>query len=272
MAPAMARTTPGPPVAAADALKHGQGPVGAARERQDGGLVGHGCGPEPGAAQASQGVSGSRLAQEAWQQAWLFGATFVYMRQVEGLSREDGHYRLQLSDGAALAARTVVITTGATHRRLSVPTLETPAGSLYSAGVSEAPAMRGRNVFITGGGKFAGQAAMHLAKWADQVTVLVRGESLTVSMSDYLIREIDAAPNVGVTYRVEVVGGAGGDVFESLLLEDRESGTRRSVPADALFVLIGSQPQAEWLGHSVARDQCGFILTGPDLLGGGAGR
>ncbi len=222
----------------------------------------------------SQGVSGSRLAQEAWQQAWLFGTTFVYMRQVEGLSAQDSHYRLQLSDGAALAARTVLITTGATHRRLGVPTLEKLQGRgvFYGAGVSEAPAMRGRNVFVAGGGNSAGQAAMHLAKWADQVTVLVRGESLTVSMSDYLIREIDAAPNVGVTYRVEVVGGAGTDHLESLVLEDQESGTRRSVPADALFVLIGSQPQAEWLGDSVARDQWGFILTGPDLLGGDAGR
>ena len=222
----------------------------------------------------SQGVSGSRLAQEAWQQAWLFGTTFVYMRQVEGLSREDGHYRLQLSDGAALAARTVVITTGATHRRLGVPALEKLQGRgvFYGAGVSEAPAMRGRNVFVAGGGNSAGQAAMHLAKWADQVTVLVRGESLAGSMSDYLIREINAAPNVGVTHRVEVVGGAGTDHLESLVLEDRESGTRRSVPADALFVLIGSQPQAEWLGHSVARDQWGFILTGPDLLGAGRWR
>ena len=222
----------------------------------------------------SQGVSGARLAQEAWQQAWLFGTTFVYMRQAESLSREDGHYRLQLSGGAVLAARTVVITTGATHRRLGVPALEDLQGRgvFYGAGVSEAPAMRGQNVFVAGGGNSAGQAAMHLARWADQVTVLVRGESLAESMSDYLIREIDAAPNMGVTYRVEVVGGAGSDHLESLVLEDRESGTRRNVPADALFVLIGSQPQAEWLGDSVARDQWGFILTGPDLLGGGTGR
>ena len=222
----------------------------------------------------SQGVSGARLAQEAWQQAWLFGTTFVYMRQAESLSREDGHYRLQLSGGAVLAARTVVITTGATHRRLGLPALEKLQGRgvFYGAGVSEAPATRGRNVFVAGAGNSAGQAAMHLAKWADQVTVLVRGESLADSMSDYLIREIDAAPNVGVTYRVEVVDGAGSDHLESLVLEDRESGARRSVPADALFVLIGSQPQAEWLGDSVARDQSGFILTGPDLLGGGTGR
>ena len=222
----------------------------------------------------SQGVSGATLAWEAWQQARLFGATFVYMRQVQGLSSENGHYRLRLSDGTALAARTVVITTGASYRRLDVPTLEKLKGRgvFYGAGVSEAPAMRGRNVFIAGGGNSAGQAAMDLARWADQVTVLVRGESLADSMSDYLIREINAAPNVGVTYRVEVVGGTGTDHLESLVLKDRESGTRRNVPADALFVLIGSQPRAEWLGDSVARDQWGFILTGPDLLGDGGGR
>ena len=131
--------------------------------------------------------------------------------------------------------------------------------------------MRGRNVFVVGGGNSAGQAAMHLARWADHVTVLVRGESLADTMSEYLIREIDAAPNVDVTHRVEVVGGAGNGHLESLMLEDRKSGTRRNVRADALFVLIGSQPQAEWLGDSVARDRWGFILTGPDLLAGDGG-
>jgi thioredoxin reductase len=219
----------------------------------------------------SQGVSGATLAWEAWQQAWLFGTTFVYMRHVEGLSREDGHYRLRLSYGATLTARTVVIATGASYRRLDVPALDDLQGRgvFYGAGVSEAPAMRGRNVFVVGGGNSAGQAAMHLARWADHVTVLVRGESLADTMSDYLIREINAAPNVAVTYRVEVVDGVGADHLESLVLQDRPSGARRSVPADALFILIGSQPQAEWLGDSVARDQWGFILTGPDLLGDG---
>jgi len=221
----------------------------------------------------SQGVSGSTLAWEAWQQAWLFGTTFVYMRHVEGLSNEDGHYRLRLSDGATLTARTVVITTGASYRRLDVPGLDNLQGRgvFYGAGVSEAPAMRGREVFVVGGGNSAGQAAMHLARWADHVTVLVRGESLADTMSDYLIREINAAPNVEVTHHVEVVDGAGADHLDSLVLQDRQSGARRSVPADALFVLIGSQPRTEWLGASVARDRWGFILTGPDLLGVGSG-
>ena len=127
--------------------------------------------------------------------------------------------------------------------------------------------MRGRNVFVVGGGNSAGQTALHLAKWADRVTVLVRGESLADSMSDYLIREIDATPNVDVSYQVQVADGTGTGHLESLVLQDTASGARRSVPADALFVLIGSQPRTQWLGEAVARDQRGFILTGPDPLG-----
>ena len=221
----------------------------------------------------SQGVSGSKLAWEAWQQAWLFGTTFVFMRHAVSLTAGDGHYRLGLSDGSSLATRTLVVATGASYRRLSVPSLEDLQGKgvFYGAGVSEAPAMSGRDVFVIGGGNSAGQAAMHLAKWAAQVTVLVRGESLAQSMSDYLIREIDAAPNVRVIHQVQVTGGAGDGHLESLVLEDRSSGTRREVAADALFVLIGSQPRAEWLGPGVTRDQWGFILTGPDLPGDGAG-
>src|SRR5262249_19070594 len=139
-----------------------------------------------------------------WRQAWTFGTTFLYMRQVESLSRRDGHYRLRLSDGSVLTSRTVIIATGATYRRLGIPALEDLQGRsvFYGAAVSEAPAMRGRNVFVAGSGNSAEQAALHLAKWAKKVTILVRTDSLADSMSDYLIREIDAAPNVSVCYRV----------------------------------------------------------------------
>ena len=219
----------------------------------------------------SQGISGAKLAQETWQQAWTFGTTFLYMRQVKSLSRNDGHYRLRLSDGSALATRTVIIATGATYRRLGIPCLEDLQGRgvFYGAATSEAPAMAGRNVFVAGGGNSAGQTALHMAKWAARVTVLVRGASLADSMSDYLIREIDATPNVDVSYHVQVAGGSGTRHLESLILEDTASGTRRSVPADALFILIGSQPRTEWLGESIARDHWGFILTGADLLDDG---
>ena len=218
----------------------------------------------------SQGVSGARLAQETWRQAWTFGTTFLYMRQAESLSAKDGHYRLRLSDGGVLTSRTVVIATGATYQRLGIPRLEALQGRgvFYGAAVSEAPAMRGRNVFVAGGGNSAGQTALHLAKWADRVTVLVRGESLADSMSDYLIRQIGSAPNVDVCYRVQVADGTGTGHLQSLVLQDTASGARRSVPAGALFVLIGSHPRTQWLGNSVARDRRGFILTGPDLPAG----
>src|SRR5215471_11771474 len=201
----------------------------------------------------SQGVSGAMLAQEAWQQAWAFGSTFLYMRQATGLSRKDGHYRLGLSDGSMLTSRTVIIATGATYRRLGIPALEDLQGRgvFYGAAVSEATAMRGRNVFVVGGGNSAGQAALYLAKWAQQVTILVRAPSLADTMSDYLIREIGAAPNIDVCYRVQVVGGTGTGQLRSLVLHDIASGARRSVPADAMFVLIGAQPRTEWLGEAV---------------------
>ena len=218
----------------------------------------------------SQGISGATLAQETWWQAWTFGTTFVYMRRVESLSAQDGCHQLRLSDGGVLTSRTVVIATGAAYRRLGVPALEDLQGRgvFYGAAVSEAPAMRGRAVFVAGGGNSAGQAALHLAKWARQVTILVRASSLAASMSDYLIREIGAAPNIDVRYRVQVADGTGTSCLQSLVLQDTVSGARRSVPADALFVLIGARPRTDWLGQAVARDRWGFILTGPDLPAG----
>src|SRR5499427_8384698 len=183
----------------------------------------------------SQGISGARLAQETRWQAWAFGTTFVYMRQVRSLARNDGHYELGLSDGSVLAARTVIIATGATYRRLGIPALEDLQGRgvFYGAAASEAPALRGRDVFVAGGANSAGQAAVHLAKWASQVTILVRAGSLADSMSDYLIRQIGATPNIDVRFHVQVAGGAGADTghLQSLVLEDTATGARRSVPA-----------------------------------------
>jgi thioredoxin reductase (NADPH) len=146
-----------------------------------------------------------------WQQAWSFGTRFPYMRRAESLSGTDGHYRLRLSDGGVLTARTVVIATGATYRRLGIPRLEDLQGRgvFYGAAASEAPVMRGRNVFVAGGGNSAGQTALHLAKWAGHVTILVRAKSPADSMSDYLIRQIGSAPNVDVCYHVQVADGTG---------------------------------------------------------------
>ena len=114
----------------------------------------------------SQGISGARLAQEIRRQAWAFGTTFLYMRRADSLSAAGGLWRLRLSDGSVLAARTVIIATGVAYRRLGIPALEALRGRgvFYGAAASEAPAMRGRNVFIAGGANSAGQAALHLAR------------------------------------------------------------------------------------------------------------
>src|SRR5262249_50341805 len=213
----------------------------------------------------SQGIRGALLAQESWRQAWAFGATFVYMRRAESLTGKGGRYRLWLSDGSGITARTVIIATGAAYRRLGIPALEDLQGRgvFYGAAASEAPAMRGRSVFVAGAANSAGQAALHLAKWAKKVTILARAPSLADPMADYLIREIGAAPNVDVCYRMQVTGGAGAGHLQSLVLQDTASGARRSVAADALFVLIGAQPRTEWLGGAVAPDPRGGLPPRP---------
>ena len=155
----------------------------------------------------------------------------------------------------------MIIATGAAYRRLGIPDLEDLQGRgvFYGTAASEAPAMRGKNVFIAGSGNSAGQAALHLAKWARKVTILVRAPSPAAGMSDYLIRQIGAAPNVDVYYQAQVADGTGTGTghLQSLVLQDTDSGQRRTVPADALFVLIGAQPRTEWLGQAVARDRSG---------------
>lgn len=214
-----------------------------------------------------RGVSGHKLAYSAFHQAWSFGARFHFMRQATSL-RADGAERLVgLSDGGLARSTSVIIATGVTYRRLGVPELEELVGRgvYYGAAVTEAPAMRGRLCYVVGGGNSAGQAALHLARYAKQVTVLVRGESLASSMSDYLIREIDAAANIEVRLRAEVAGGGGADGLERLVLRDRGSGAEQEVAADALFVLIGSSPRTDWLAPALVRDQWGFLCTGQDV-------
>jgi thioredoxin reductase (NADPH) len=122
----------------------------------------------------------------------------------------------------------------------------------------------GKAAFVVGGGNSAGQAALHLSRYAQQVTILIRSQSLAASMSDYLIRAIDAAPNVSVRYRCEVAGGSGSGHLQQLLLRNRDSGETERVPAAGLFILIGAQPFTGWLPEAIKRDPWGFILTGPD--------
>ena len=221
-----------------------------------------------------RGISGSRLAANAYQQAWSFGATFLWSRSVTSISRDGDLRVLSLSDGSTVRGRTVVVATGAEWRRLGVDSLEALQGRgvFYGAAVSEARAMTGKSVFVLGGGNSAGQAAVYLARFARQVTILVRRASLADTMSTYLRTEIENTANIDVRTRVAVVDGTGAGTLEALVLEDLDTADRETVPADALFAMIGSVPQTDYLGEQVLRDRWGFILTGSDLTGDAAGR
>ena len=217
------------------------------------------------------GVSGGDLAVRAYTQAWSFGAEYVYGNPAISLRPEGSELVVTVADGTEVRSRAVVVASGMAYRRLGIPALDalTGAGVFYGAAASEAKAVQGSEVFVVGGANSAGQAAVHVAKYAAQVTLLVRGRSLADSMSEYLIREIDAAPNIAVRCRVAVTGGAGQNRLESLTLTDLESSAAETVGAGALFVLIGAEPRTQWLPDSVRRDKSGFVITGADLLDDG---
>ena len=217
------------------------------------------------------GVSGGDLAVRAYTQAWSFGAEYVYGNPATSLRPEGSELVVTVADGTEVRSRAVVVASGMAYRRLGIPALDalTGAGVFYGAAASEAKAVQGSEVFVVGGANSAGQAAVHLAKYAAQVTLLVRGRSLADSMSEYLLREIDAAPNIAVRCRVAVTGGAGQNRLESLTLTDLESSAAETVGAAALFVLIGAEPRTQWLPATVRRDQSGFVITGTDLLDDG---
>jgi thioredoxin reductase (NADPH) len=160
-----------------------------------------------------------------------------------------------------------VIASGVSYRMIGVPEVDAFVGRgvSYSAAVAEAPHTAGKHVFVVGAGNSAGQAAVHLAKFAAHVTVLVRDRTLGASMSEYLIRVIDAAPNITVRFGAEVAGATGAGRLESVTVRDRETGATETVPTSGLFVLIGALPRTEWLPDAVVRDDWGFICTGGDV-------
>jgi thioredoxin reductase (NADPH) len=218
------------------------------------------------------GVTGNELAVRAYEQAWMFGAAFHFMQSAATL--RPGHWRhgIVLSDGLEIASRTVVLATGVAYRRLGIPRLDAliGAGVFYGATVSEAPGMKGRTAFIAGAGNSAGQAAVHLAKYAAEVILLVRGDGLAQTMSSYLVTEINANPRIAVRTHVQVVDGTGRGRLDALVLENTSDGSVETVDADALFVLIGAQPHTDWLPGEIERDDWGYVVTGHDLLGGSA--
>lgn len=217
------------------------------------------------------GLSGNDLTMRALEQAWLFGTELLLAQAATGLRVRGPDRLVRLSGGDEVVARTVVIATGVSWRRLDVPSLEAlrGVGVFYGAATSEARALEGQRVVVVGAGNSAGQAVVNLARYAASVTMAVHGGDLAASMSDYLVRQIRALPNVEVRLRTEVIDGHGAGRLEALTLRDHAGGATEQLPAAALFVLIGAEPRTRWLRDVVACDDRGYVLTGHDLLQAG---
>jgi thioredoxin reductase (NADPH) len=216
----------------------------------------------------SRGVSGAELVQRAYQQAWVFGARFVLTQAVEELRTEGDRHVVVLSDGSQATARAVILATGVSYRRLGIRSLESLRGRgvFYGASVSESQALTREDVYIVGGGNSAGQAAMHVSRYARRVTLVIRGDSLAESMSQYLRDQIEEVGNIHIEYRTEVVDGEGETRLRRLNLRNRDSGETHPVAAAALFVMIGAHPHTDWLPDWIERDDWGYVRTGADAI------
>ena len=216
------------------------------------------------------GISGADLARRAATQVQRFGAEVLTAQQVVGLRREDPYRIVQLASGREVSGYTVVIASGMDVRTLDAPGVEglVGAGVYYGAAPSEAAAYRGRDVVIVGGANSAGQGALFCARAARTVTMLVRGSNLKPAMSQYLIDRITATQNIEVLLHAEVARVEGNGHLDAIVVRDVRSGEELRRDAAALFIFIGTAPRSEWTAGLVARDDKGFIVTGPDVLRG----
>jgi len=213
------------------------------------------------------GVSGSQLAQRARKQAEKFGAELITARTATALEINGSARTVRFADGGSIDAHAVIVATGVAYRQLAATGCEELVGRgvYYGAATSIASECKAEEVYVIGGANSAGQAAMHLSREANSVTILVRAPSLEASMSYYLIQQIEQNPKITVRTCTEVQCATGTDHLEGLTLVDNRTGDTEEVGCGRMFIFIGAAPRTEWLDGVLARDDHGFILTGPDL-------
>lgn len=214
------------------------------------------------------GLSGADLARRAVTQARRFGVEILTPQEVTRLRVEAGSKFAALADGTEIGAKALIIATGVSYRRLDVPGMDRVqgAGVYYGAAMTEASSCRGEDVYIVGGANSAGQAAMFFSQYARRSILLVRGSSLEVSMSQYLVDQIRQTQNIDVELNSEVVEVFGQDHLEAISVRCVTTGEAQKLAANSLFIFIGAQPRTEWLATVIERDDKGFLLTGPDLM------
>lgn len=217
------------------------------------------------------GLSGGELARRGLAQAKRFGVEVLTPQEVTGL-RVDNQYKfVKLGDGSEVSCHALMLATGVSYRKLDIPGAEklTGAGVYYGAAQTEALSCEGDDVYIIGGANSAGQGAMYFARYARKVIMLVRGDSLAKSMSQYLIDQICETPNIEVWTHTTVTEVHGEEHLSGLTISNVQTGETQTVPATALFIFIGAMPRTDWLSDEVTRDEQGFVLTGPDLMASG---
>jgi thioredoxin reductase (NADPH) len=217
------------------------------------------------------GVSGAQLTDRARRQAGKFGAEVLTTREVTALEINGSARTVRFADGTAISAHTIILATGVAYRQLQAPGIQelTGRGVYYGSALTEATSCTDHDIYIVGGANSAGQAAVYLAKHASSVTILVRADSLTKSMSHYLIDQVDSTKRINVRTCTEVAGAHGNDHLEGLTLRDSRTGETQEVDAQYLFVFIGAAPLTGWLDGVLQRDDHGFVITGPDLVNEG---
>ncbi len=215
------------------------------------------------------GLSGSELAKRATTQAQRFGVEFLVPQEVIGITLKDNYKTLKLSDGKEIVAKSIIISSGVSYRKLNNAGMEnfTGAGIYYGAATTEALSCSEKSVYIVGGGNSAGQGAMYLSRYAKKVNIVVRREDLSSSMSQYLIDQIDGTENIEVLPFTEIIEAKGDAHLQHIILQNIKDNSTKEVEADAMFIFIGTKPHTEWIDLDIIKDEKGFIETGRNLLG-----
>ena len=215
-----------------------------------------------------KGLSGADLTRRAMAQTLRFGTEILTPKTVKSIQIRDGYKITEMTDGSQVNSKTVIIATGVEYTKLEIPGLEkfTGAGVYYGAASVEAHACKDEIVYIVGGGNSACQAALHICRYAKEVNIVIRRESITKTAADYLIKNISKTPNINVHTSMEVVAVDGENVLERITLKDVKTGEQRTVPTKALFIYIGAKPGTTWLDSLVLKDGKGYIITGNDLI------
>ena len=213
-----------------------------------------------------RGTTGADLTARAYWQAWFFGSQYSFGRAATDIQRRGDHLAVLLDDGTEVSGRSVILGTGVAYRRIGIDRVEQMVGRgcFYGAPVTQAPGVAGHPVVVVGGGNSSAQTAIYLSRFASKVYLVARRPQLD-EMSYYLVRDLEAHPNIEIRTSTEVVDVGGDTRLESVLLRDASSNVDETVPASAVFILIGAEPRTEWLPESIERDARGYIATGNDV-------